>query len=389
MTRMLVRVPATRPLDLMVELRRALDRSGPALTPVPEDDAGAGSPEEVSQPVGVVIETSGSTGIPKRVALSCDALLASAAASATVLEGQGQWLLALPAHYIAGLQVLVRSIAAGTVPVVLPAGRFEPSAFVDGSKALAGERHYTSLVPVQLARLLDSRAGLMALRRFDGILVGGQATPTRLLRRTEQLGLPIFRTYGSSETAGGCVYNGVPLPGVHVRIVDGEVELAGPMLAEGYLGDESLTARTFPVADGHRWYRTGDLGEFSDGVLRVTGRADNVIVSGGVNVSLDRVEHVVRGLPDLTESVVVAARHREWGEVPVVVTTGGHPSLEEIADAVAESLGKPARPGHVIRLEELPLLPSGKPDRVAIIAIVAVALQAGEPDAVDPAATDA
>lgn len=372
----------------MVEVRRALDRSGPALTPVPTDDPPVVEAEEVPQPVGIVIETSGSTGVPKRVALSCDALLASAAASATALEGQGQWVLALPAHYIAGLQVLVRSIAAGTVPVVLPPGRFDPAAFAEASKKLSAERHYTSLVPVQLARLLESRAGLMALRRFDGILVGGQATPPQLLRRTEQLGLPIFRTYGSSETSGGCVYNGVPLPGIHVRIVDGEVQLAGPVLAEGYLGDEELTARTFPVAEGHRWYRTGDLGEFTDGVLRVTGRADNVIISGGVNVSLDRVEHVVRGLPDLTESVVVATPHREWGEVPVVVTAGGHPSLQEIADAVADSLGKPARPAHIVRLDELPLLPSGKPDRLAIIAIVAVALQTDEPAAVGPAAND-
>lgn len=362
----------------MVELRRALDRSGPALTPTATDEPPRVTDERVPQPIGVVIETSGSTGVPKRVALSCDALLASAAASATALEGQGQWLLALPAHYIAGLQVLTRSIAAGTIPVVLPPGRFEPSAFAEASRTLTGERHYTSLVPLQLARLLESRAGLMALRRFDGILVGGQATPPQLLQRTEQLGLPIFRTYGSSETSGGCIYNGVPLPGVHVRIVDGEIELAGPMLADGYLGDDALTKRTFVVAEGRRWYRTGDLGEFEDGHVRVTGRADNVIISGGVNVSLDRVERVVRGLPQLTESVVVAAPHREWGEVPVVVTVGGHPSLPEIADAVAESLGKPARPAHIVRLDSLPMLPSGKPDRLAIVAIVAVVLRGDE-----------
>lgn len=362
----------------MVELRRALDRSGPAITPVDSDEPDRTHTEYVPQPVGVVIETSGSTGVPKRVALSCDAVLASAAASATALEGQGQWLLALPAHYIAGLQVLVRSIAAGTVPVVLQPGRFEPAAFAEASRTLSGERHYTSLVPLQLARLLESRAGLMALRRFDGILVGGQATPPQLLQRTEQLGLPIFRTYGSSETSGGCIYNGVPLPGVHVRVVDGQLELAGPMLAEGYLGDEELTDRTFVVADGLRWYRTGDLGEIEDGRVRVTGRADNVIVSGGVNVSLDRVERIVRGMPDLTESVVVAVAHEEWGEVPVVVTAAGHPSLSEIADAVADALGKPARPAHVVRLDSLPLLPSGKPDRLAIVAIVAVTLGAND-----------
>ncbi|MBG6237302.1 O-succinylbenzoic acid--CoA ligase [Mycetocola sp. CAN_C7] len=385
MTRMLVRVPATRPLDLMVELRRALDRSGPAITPTPFDEAGATPVEQVPQPIGIVVETSGSTGVPKRVALSCDALLASAAASATVLDGQGQWLLALPAHYIAGVQVLVRSIAAGTIPVVLDPGPFDPSSFVDASRSMSGERHYTSLVPLQLARLLDSRSGVMALRRFDGILVGGQATPPQLLQRTEQLGLPIFRTYGSSETSGGCVYNGAPLPGVHVRVVDGQIELAGPMLAEGYLGDAELTDRVFTVAEGQRWYRTGDLGAFEDGHLLVTGRADNVIISGGVNVSLDRVERVVRGLPDLTESVVVGVSDEKWGQVPVVVTAAGwHPTLREIADAVADALGKPARPAHVVRLDELPTLPSGKPDRLAIVAIVAVTLRGRDPDAVSP-----
>ncbi|AWB85475.1 AMP-binding protein [Mycetocola zhujimingii] len=388
MTRPLTRVSATDPLELMVELRRALDRSGPAITPVPGADDGTGPPEptgeEVPQPVGVVVETSGSTGVPKRVALGCDALLASAAASATVLDGQGQWLLALPAHYIAGIQVLVRSIAAGTTPIVVPQGRFDPAAFADASKRLTAERRFTSLVPLQLSRLLESRAGLLALRRFDGILVGGQAMPVSLRARVEQLGLPIYRTYGSSETSGGCVYNGVPLPGVHVRVVDGEVELAGPMLAEGYLGDDELTERTFVVDEGLRWYRTGDLGEFEDGVLRVTGRADNVIISGGVNVSLDRVERVVRGIPDLAESVVVPVADDRWGEVPVVVTVGQHPELSDIADAVAVALGKPARPAHVVRLDAMPTLPSGKPDRLAIVAIVAVTLGSEDAQTAEP-----
>lgn len=367
---------AADPLELLVELRRALDRSGPAITPTSDgDDQPSGlTGEDVPQPVGLVVETSGSTGVPKRVALSCDALLASAAASATVLDGQGQWLLALPAHYIAGLQVLVRSIAAGTTPLVLSPGHFDPAAFAAAARQLTGERSYTSLVPLQVARLLESRAGLMALRRFDGILVGGQAMPAPLRSRVEQLGLPVYRTYGSSETSGGCVYNGVPLPGVHIRIVDGAVELSGPMLAEGYLGDAPLTDRTFVVDEGLRWYRTGDLGEYDDGVLKVTGRADNVIVSGGVNVSLDRVERVVRDLPDLAESVVVPVTDERWGEVPVVVTVGRHPELTEIADAVASVLGKPARPAHVVRLDSMPVLPSGKPDRLAIVAVVAVTL---------------
>jgi len=373
MTRTLIASSADDPLELLGVLRGALDRSGPAVMPVVGPVPEPARVGTVPQPVAVVIATSGSTGIPKRVALGCDALLAAAGASATMLGGQGQWLLALPAHYVAGLQVLVRSIAAETVPVVLPPGRFDPVAFIEASRRMRGERHYTSLVPAQLARLLETRAGVSALRRFDGILVGGQATPPALRDRVELLGLSVFRTYGSSETAGGCVYNGIPLPGVSVRIEGGQVEISGPMLAEGYLGDEPLTGASFVVDDGQRWYRTGDTGEVVDGVLAVTGRADNVIVSGGVNVSLDRVEQVVRGLPGMSEAVVVGTPDERWGEVPVVVVAGPPTRLGPVAQAVADALGKPARPARVISVETLPVLASGKPDRVAITALAASA----------------
>src|SRR5690606_23978187 len=110
---------------------------------------------------------------------------------------------------------------------------------------------------------------------FDRILVGGQATPPGLLAQALELGLTVTRTYGSSETSGGCVYDGIPIGPTVVRVVDGEIELGGPMLAEGYLDDEERTVRAFHSEGGARWYRTGDLGEIVDGVLRVTGRLDD------------------------------------------------------------------------------------------------------------------
>ena len=130
----------------------------------------------------------------------------------------------------------------------------------------------------------------------------------------------ITRTYGSSETAGGCVYDGRALDGVAMRIVDGGVELSGPMLADGYLGDPERTAAAFATdADGTRWYRTGDLGELThDGTLRIRGRADDVIISGGVKVSLGEVERAVRAVPGFGEAVVVrmptpsGASARRW-----------------------------------------------------------------------------
>ena len=134
----------------------------------------------------------------------------------------------------------------------------------------------------------------------------------------------IVRTYGSTETSGGCVYDGRPLRGVSVRIVDGEVQIAGPTLAEGYLGDAETTDAVFRrSSDGTRWYLTGDAGIIEDDVLRVRGRIDNVIVSGGVNISLDRVERVVRGIPGLESAVVVGIPDPRWGETSVVVVARG------------------------------------------------------------------
>ncbi|PRB56357.1 AMP-binding protein [Microbacterium sp. MYb45] len=369
--------------DLLREaLQRALE-GGPAL------GLGmvAGAPENVADGIAAVIATSGSSGIPKRVALSGEALRASAEATAARI-GSGRWLLALPAGYVAGLQVMVRSIVAGTRPAVLD-GRFSPASFADATLAMlrpsAGAgipELYTSLVPAQIATLLeaaDDTAVRAALTAYRAILVGGQSLPEPLRERAADLGVRVVRTYGSTETSGGCVYDGVPLDTVGVRTVDGELRIAGPMLAEGYLGDASLTTRTF-VRDEHgiRWYRTGDLGLVEDGIVRVHGRADNVIVSGGINISLDRVERIVRRVPGLHEAVVVGVEDERWGEASVIVVARGEvlrrsesEQLAQAREAVAEELGKHARPSRLILVDEMDVLLSGKPDREAIRRAVA------------------
>ncbi len=289
MTRPLEVVDAADPLAVLAALRDAL-AGGPAVFPIV---VSATAPSrEVEQRVALVVETSGSTGRPKRVALSADAVLASAAAAESALGGPGEWLLALPVNYIAGVNVLARSITGGTDPVVV--GEFDVGSFADAAAAMGDGARYTSLVPVQLARLIESDAVLEILRRFDRILVGGQATPVDLLARSLELGLNVTRTYGSAETCGGCVWDGVPLGDTLVRIDEGRVELAGPTLAEGYLDDPARTDAAFHTDDGHRWYRTEDRGVIDDGVLRITGRVDDVIVTGGVKVSLGEVEVVVR-----------------------------------------------------------------------------------------------
>lgn len=314
----------------------------------------------------VLVETSGSTGYPKTVVLPIASLRASAEATAARI-GKGTWLLALAPTYVAGLQVLMRSIHAGTVPVVVP-----PSAsareFARAAAAIAAPR-YTSLVPAQLARLLDAvdePAVADCLRGFEAILVGGQSLPAELADRASVAGVRVVRTYGSSETSGGCVYDGIPLSGVGVRIVDGEVQISGPVLASGYLDDPERTASAFVTdAAGTRWYRTGDLGEF-DGVLRVTGRRDNVIVSGGINVSLDRVERVVRTVPGLERAVLLGVDDPRWGQASVIVIerqrAGDEGALEEARRRVEREIGAAARPRQVVAVARFPLLPSGKTD---------------------------
>lgn len=380
----LIPTDAEDPALLREALIGALD-GGPALGFGMLGDA----PDRVSRGTAVVIATSGSSGIPKRVVLSGEALRASAEATAARI-GSGRWLLALPAGYVAGLQVLVRSIVAGTRPVALD-GRFSPDSFVEATRSMrrpetrssAGVSElYTSLVPAQLATLLeasDDRGVLTALRAYRAILVGGQALPQPLRDRADDLGVRLVRTYGSTETSGGCVYDGVPLDTVGVRTVAGELRIAGPMLADGYLGDGELTARTFSHDEhGIRWYHTGDLGLVDEGVVRVHGRADNVIVSGGINVSLDRVENLVRRVPGLTAAVVVGVEDERWGEASVIVASRGEAlrrseseQLAHARDIVADELGKHARPARLIVVDELDLLASGKPDREAIRRAVA------------------
>ncbi len=370
MSRGLRAVSGTYPAAVLVALRDAL-AGGPAILPgTPRTEL----PEAVDQRVAVVIETSGSTGVPKRVALSANALLASAAASESSLGGPGQWMLALPTHYIAGINVLVRSLAAGFEPVYFGSGHFDATEFAEASRRMDGPLRFTSLVPAQLARIVDAADDdldlLAAVRRFDRILVGGQATPPALLARAIELGLNVTRTYGSSETSGGCVYDGIPIGTVEARIVDGQVELAGPVLADGYLGDPATTDAAFAMHDGVRWYRTGDAGEIVGGALRVTGRLDSVIISGGEKVSLDAIERVVHAIDGLADAVAVGSPSEEWGEVPVVFTSG-HATLADVKAAVIGALGRASAPVALVRVESVPQLPNGKPDRRSLTAFAA------------------
>ncbi len=390
MTRALHIVGSDEPRAVFEALRDALSGGGAAVLardPRAPSSIGSGAsagtgvgdhervPSTVPQNVALVVETSGSTGLPKRVAISADALLASAAASASALGGQGQWILALPAHYVAGAQVLVRSLAAETEPVIVPAGHFDPIVFGEFARTMTADARFVSLVPVQLARLLDAAESdatlLSTLQRFDGILVGGQALAPALRERAHRADVALTATYGSSETSGGCVYDGAPIGNTLVRSVDDLLELSGSVLAEGYLADPLRTEAAFHSDAGHRWYRTGDLGTVEDGRVVVFGRADNVIISGGEKVLLDAVERSVRMEQGLSDAVVIAMPNVEWGQVPVVVVVGRSPiSVKELRRRMGDRLGPAAAPSAIVEIDHLPMLASGKPDRITIAAIV-------------------
>lgn len=367
--------------DLIAQLTSAVNGTGPALALGAADGSTSSNSDgqlEVPDAVALVVTTSGSTAKPRRVLLDSSALLASAHATQQRLGGPGQWLLALPATHVAGVQVLVRSIVAGTEPVFADPGQFRPETFTaDVARMTTGVRRYVSLVPTQLHRLLTEsgttgQAARDALRTFDAILVGGAALSPDLARRADEEHLQTRTTYGMTETCGGCVYDAVPLPGVQVRTDDtGRLQIAGPMLMRGYLNDDAATAAAFTDDGGVRWLRTNDLGTVTataDGVqVTVTGRADDVIICGGVNVPAAAVEAVLAGWNGIGEVCVVPRKDSEWGQVPVAVVTvaPGHsmPELGEVQARVRELVGNAAAPRELHVTADLPTRGPGKYDR--------------------------
>lgn len=358
--------------QLARRLEAALDGSGPAICPLSptlprpalHSIISALAPGAVETPDGttphgsgrptdsaVLIATSGSTGQPKIVELSSEALTRSASATLRRVGAAAgdRWLCCLPTDHIAGVQVLTRSIVAGTAPVIHE--RFSAAAALE-----SGVQHI-SVVPTQLRRMLE-----YDLSAFSSILLGGAAAPPDLLESARAAGGRILTTYGMSETCGGCVYDGVPLDGVSAAVDDdGRIRLAGPVLFDGYRLRPDLTAA---VLDGD-WFVTSDLGVIENGTLRVRGRIDDVINTGGEKVVAGEVEHLLRAHPAVEDVVVVGRPDPEWGELVTAVVVGSV-TLDELRDHVRTTLPAHAAPRAVELVAEIPMLASGKPDRVRL-----------------------
>jgi o-succinylbenzoate---CoA ligase len=364
---------------LLDPLAAALDGTGPAILPLDaglpaprlRELLGAFCPDVVVEPGGdttvrsggqgaeedtaVIIGTSGSTGEPKGVELSAAALLHSARASlarAGARPGE-RWLVCLPVTHVAGLQVLVRSLACDTEPAVVP--------HPDAASLLAAGCAHVSVVPTQLVRLLE--AGAEALAAFSSVLVGGAAAAAGLLEAARAAGVPVLTTYGMTETCGGCVYDGVPLDGVSVREgSDGRLRVSGPVLMNRYYRRPDLTAQA--LHDGE--FATSDLGVVDSGRVTVRGRADDVINTGGHKVVPGEVAAALETCRGVREVVVVGRPDPEWGErvtaVVVPADPDDPPSLELLRTHVRERLPRYASPSELVLTEAIPVLSSGKPD---------------------------
>jgi O-succinylbenzoic acid--CoA ligase len=350
-----------------------------AMLPVPADDdrqtrlltTSLRAGEDIDDDVAVVVSTSGTTGRPKGAMLTGAALTASADATHRRLGGPGRWLLALPAHHIAGLQVLVRSVIAGRAPVAVSA-RFDVSELPAAVAAMGPGPRYASLVAAQLDKALADPSARAALAELDAILIGGGPMPARVAEKAAAAKLSVHRTYGMSETAGGCVYDGVALDGVLVRIDhDGRIALGGATLAKGYRNPPEPN----PFAEPG-WFITDDVGALDrSGVLRVLGRTDDAISTGGLTVFPQLVETALASHPRVADCAVFGVPDATLGQrvVAAVVAADGYtpPTLSELRTHVKAILDSTAAPREVHIVNELPRRGIGKVDRRRLVALFA------------------
>ena len=372
--------------EVRAALAARLDGDGPAFALIPapsrhfsadyarmvrdavQPDAPLGP--DVDDDTALVAATSGSTGTPRGVLITRANLRAAVEASWAHIPGLQacDWVLPLPVTSIGGFGALVRAHLAGTALHVLPSiGGAAPFHAVDLLELPVKEPFAISLVPTQIADILASPRATAWLARATAVLVGAAATPDDLAQRARDAGIALFTTYGMTETTGGCVYDGIPLPGVTIELDDdGVVSIIGPQVAAGYRGLPAETAAAFSGSGAQRRFRTADHGEWRDGRLVITGRIDDVVTVHGVNVALGAVEALVRSEFGVREAAVVAVPDpRQGHRLIAYVVMADRAGLPAIAPLVAERLGAVARPD-VVEVERLPYLPNGKIDRLAL-----------------------
>jgi O-succinylbenzoic acid--CoA ligase len=281
-------------------------------------------------PHSIVVNTTGSTGIVKGIELTRANLLSSVAATHKFLGAKtgDVWSLLLPTNHIAGINVVARSI-------VLESDVVGVDDYAD----------FTAIVPTQLHKALNGDAQLLShLKGCRAVLVGGAATSSQLLDSAKNAGIKVVTTYGSTETCGGCIYNNQPLEGVSVQIDQtGLLQVAGPMVFKS------------------GWYTTSDLAEIKDGKVFILGRVDDVIISGGENISLVSIEKLLG-----EDFIAFGVPDDLWGSKLCLASTSKI-DVAQVSKLITENIGKHAVPKEFVVISEIPLMGIGKPDRVTLL----------------------
>jgi O-succinylbenzoic acid--CoA ligase len=317
----------------------------------------------------LVVATSGTSGEPKGVVLTHEAIVASARATTERLgldPSRHTWLACLPLAHIGGMSVVTRALITRTPLVVMPG--FDADLVEDAGRS--GRVSHVSLVTTALARLDPSV--------FSCVLLGGSKPPATLPPN-------VVTTYGMTETGSGVVYDGAPLEGVEISIrqsgddypvpserdassaADGEILIRAPMLFRCYRDGED--GRVVGPDGSSGWFATGDAGHWEgDGRLAVSGRIDDVITTGAEKVWPDLVERALSAHPDVVEVAVWKRSDPQWGErvVAWVVPSDEAPSLEELRRIVAETIAPWAAPKELVLVDDLPRTAGGKVRRRAL-----------------------
>jgi O-succinylbenzoic acid--CoA ligase len=385
-------------LKLAAAIGPALDGTGSAIAPMAVESEhlaaqtlNALKPDDPRFPlesddIALVCATSGSTGMPRGVLLTESALAASARAFGNRFGTNNRWVVSMPAHRIAGIMVLVRSWYHASPfeidPSVGGSRQFEAAAFAATTMRAMRESNkdgralMVSLVPTQIARLLEAGSvGIEALQSYDLVLSGAASTPQPMLERLRELGVKVSISYGMTETSGGCVFDGRPLDGVSISlgtqddVEPGRVTISGPVTATGYRLRPDLDALSF--ISGR--VQTHDVGKLdSTGLLHILGRLDDVVTVGGVNVALSAVESLIRHNPAIEDVAVIDIQDELWGSIPIAyAVTRNHLTdtsklNEEIQNAVRNQIGRAAVPRTIQFVKSLPMLDSGKIDRISL-----------------------
>ena len=331
--------------ELMARIAKALVSDGPALALAPI------ARENVSARTALVVTTTGSSGQAKEVSLSASALLTSARASNKFLGAEfgNTWSLLLPLNHIAGINVLIRSLELGTTPANLI-----------GYKGKFPKIDFTAIVPTQLFRALNGDTNLLEhLQSAKAVLVGGAALTSTLRKEAESVGIKVIETYGSTETSGGCIYDGTPLEGVELAIgPDKRIAIKGKVVAHELIDEDG-------------WYFTSDAGHLDNSKLIVDGRMDDIVISGGENVSLTAIERVIsQKFPDI-QAAAFAVPDSEWGQAIHLALVASDASIEEkIQEVLARELSSASKVKRFHHIAGLPLIGIGKVDRRALMEMV-------------------